>query len=74
MGTALLLDETDVLLGQEGVFGDSVDLPETESILEGVVHRLRLKGHDAVAVCERGSPEGTLKYLKSWRDETGYKG
>jgi len=73
MGAALLLDEADVLLGQEDVLGDSEYLSKNENVLDGVVRRLRRKGHDAVGVCERGSPKNTLKYLKSWRDETGYK-
>jgi len=73
MGAALLLDETDVLLDEENILGDSEYLSKNENVLEGVVRRLRHKGHDAVGVCERDNPKNTLKYLKSWRDETGYK-
>jgi len=43
MGAALLLDETDVLLDEENILGDSEYLSKNENVLEGVVRRLHKK-------------------------------
>jgi hypothetical protein len=43
-------------------------LPRQKNILERVAHRLRLKGHDAVAVCDGSDGSKLKKYINP---ETG---
>jgi hypothetical protein len=64
MGAAVL-EEADVLLVPKDIFvgGGVEDLPSKESVLEGVVRRLRLKGHDAEYVIEDDGDLDISKYL-----------
>jgi hypothetical protein len=67
MGTAVLAEKPGVLLDRE-IWSRTEEPPKQENVLERVAHRLRLKGHDAVAVYDGSDGSKLKKYINP---ETG---
>jgi hypothetical protein len=63
MGTAVLAGKPRVsAIG--GVWSDEIGSPKQENAIERIARKLRLDGHDAVAVSDRGDSKKILKYFE----------
>jgi len=60
-----VLDETDVLLDEENIFGEEEVQPETTSVFEQIALKYRAMGYDAEFVIEDGDDLNWGKYLSA---------
>jgi len=63
MGAAVLVKETGVMESEDDVWSGEEDLADKGNVWDALAHRLRLAGHDAVAVCEGDGGDELLKYF-----------
>jgi lysophospholipase L1-like esterase len=73
MATAVLSSKANILVGGDSIWQGKEDLPDMGNAVDQLASRLRLKGYDAVAVCEGGDGREILKYFdpdnrRAWKE------
>jgi len=61
--TTAVLNETDVLLGEESIFGEEKSSPENENVFEQIAKHYQSLGYNAVCVHEDEDDFPWDKYL-----------